>query len=54
MVGVIRLYLEPSEKLPEHMRPRFFTPVLDCMPDQAHGLRRRLQKQGYDVITVPL
>jgi hypothetical protein len=54
VVGVTRLYLEPSEKLPHHMRPASFVPVIDCMPEQARELQRRLRRQGYDVIAVPL
>lgn len=54
MVGVIRLYLEPSERLPPHMRPQSFVPIIDCNPDQARDLKRRLIRQGYSVIAVPL
>jgi hypothetical protein len=51
---IVRLYLEPSEKLPAHMRPQSFVPVIDCNPDQARELKRRLTRQGYHVIAVPL
>jgi hypothetical protein len=51
---MIRLYLEPSEKLPPHMRPQSFIPVIDCDPAQARDLKRRLQRQGYNVIAVPI
>jgi hypothetical protein len=54
VVGVTRLYLEPCEKLPHHMRPASFVPVIDCLPEQARELQRRLRRQGYDVIAVPL
>jgi hypothetical protein len=50
----MRLYLDPSEKLPHHMRPESFVPVIDCLPEQARELQRRLRRQGYDVIAVPL
>ena len=53
-MNVTRLYLEPNDKLPPHMRPESFVPVIDCTPDQARELQRRLRRQGYDVIAVPL
>ena len=53
-MGVVRLYLEPSERLPVSMRPEDFVPVIDCNPDQARDLKRRLVRQGYSVIAVPL
>jgi hypothetical protein len=54
VVGVVRLYLEPSERLPVSMRPHSFVPIIDCDPDQARDLKRRLVRQGYSVIAVPL
>jgi hypothetical protein len=53
-MNVTRLYLEPSDKLPHHMRPESLVPVIDCTPEQARELQRRLRRQGYDVIAVPL
>jgi hypothetical protein len=53
-MNVTRLYLEPSDKLPLSMRPESFVPVIDCTPEQARELQRRLRRQGYDVIAVPL
>jgi hypothetical protein len=54
VLGVTRLYLEPNDKLPPSMRPESFVPVIDCAPEQARELQRRLRRQGYDVIAVPL
>jgi hypothetical protein len=54
VVGVVRLYLEPSEKLPASMRPQSFVPIVDCAPEQARDLKRRLIRAGYTVIAVPL
>jgi hypothetical protein len=54
VVGVIRLYLELKEDLPRSNRPTVFTPVIDCNPAEAQQLKRRLQRQGYSVIAVPL
>jgi len=54
VVGVVRLYLEPSEKLPLSMRPADRMPIIDCNPEEARDLRRRLIRQGYSVTAVPL
>jgi len=54
MLGVIRLYLEPRPDLPASMRPQSFVPIIDCNPEQARDLKKRLNRQGYDVIAVPL
>ena len=54
MLGAVRLYLEPNEKLPLHRQPTGFMPVRDCSPEQAPELKRQLQKRGYTVIAVPL
>jgi hypothetical protein len=54
VVGCIRLYVEPSDKLPATMRPEAFVSVIDCNPEQARDLKRRLQRQGYEVLCVPL
>jgi len=54
MMGCIRLYIEPRETVPEHMRDQGFVPIIDCTAEQAHDLRRRLHRQGYEVIAVPL
>ena len=53
MVGVIRLYLEPDERR-RRVAPSSFVPIVDCAPEQAVELRRRLERQGYSVIAVPL
>jgi hypothetical protein len=53
-MGVVRLYLEPNEKLSPSMRPHSFVPVIDCNPEQATDLKRRLTRQGYTVFAVPL
>ena len=36
------------------MRPQSYVPIIDCNPEQARELKRRLQRQGYEVIAVPL
>ena len=53
-MGAVRLYLEPNGKLPQHRQPESITPILDCNPEQAAELKRRLQRRGYTVIAVPL
>ena len=54
MVGCVRLYLDARDDVPHHMRPQSYVPIIDCNPEQARDLKRRLQRQGYDVIAVPL
>jgi len=51
---MIRLYLEPSEKLPVSMQPQSFVPIIDCEPHDARDLKRRLIRAGYTVVAVPL
>jgi 2-keto-3-deoxy-6-phosphogluconate aldolase len=53
-MGLVRLYLEPSERLPVSMRTESFVPVIDCNPEQARDLKRCLVRQGFSVIAVPL
>jgi len=56
MIGIIRIYAELSSDVPEHLRPhkseRF--KVIDCDPHLVPEIRRRLKRQGYDIICVPL
>jgi len=54
VLGCVRLYLEPSAKLPAHMRPQSYVPIIDCDPEQAKALKGRLQRLGYTVLAVPL
>jgi len=54
VMSCVRLYLEPSDKLPPSMRPASFVPIIDCAPEQARDLKRRLIRQGYSVTAVPL
>lgn len=54
MVGVVRLYVEPNPRLPEHMRPDECQPVIDCCPTQARQVRRDLLRKGYSVVSVPI
>jgi len=55
MMGAVRLYLDLDEsKVPPSMRPHSYVPVIDCTPDQARDLKRRLIRQGYSVTLVAL
>ena len=54
MMGLVRLYVEPSESLPPQHVPDDYQPVIDLMPEHAPRVRRSLRKAGYDVISVPL
>ena len=55
VMGAVRLYLDLDEsKVPPSMRPHSYIPVIDCTPDQARDLKRRLIRQGYSVTLVAL
>jgi hypothetical protein len=54
MMGCVRLYLEVKESVPEQHRPPITTPIIDCDPEEAQFLKRRLQRRGYTVLAVPL
>jgi hypothetical protein len=54
MMGCVRLYLEIKEAVPEQHRPPITTPIIDCDPEEARYLKRRLQRLGYTVLAVPL
>ena len=56
MIGIIRIYAELSTEVPEPHRPhqRDAFKVIDCEPHLVPDIRRRLKRQGYDIICVPL
>lgn len=55
VLGCIRLYLEPDERLPEHSRPRAQAPaVVEVDPAQARAEARRWRRAGYRVAMVAL
>ena len=54
MVGIVRLYVQPGEKLPAANVPECFDRVLDLVPEEAQKMRKTLRRQGYEVIAVPL
>ena len=54
MMNAVRLYLEVREGIPEAHRPPITTPIIDCNPEEAAELKKRLQRRGYSVIAVPL
>jgi hypothetical protein len=54
MMGCVRLYLEVRESIPASHRPPIVTPIIDCDPEEAAALKRRLQRLGYTVLAVAL
>ena len=54
MMGLVRLYVEPGERLPAGHVPEDYQPVIDLMPEHSERVRKSLRRQGYDVIAVPL
>ena len=54
MVGIVRLYVQPGERLPAGHVPECFEQVLDLVPEEAQKMRKTLRRQGYEVISVPL
>jgi hypothetical protein len=56
VIGIIRIYAELSPEVPpahHPSRPDMFK-VIDCEPHHVPDIRRRLKRQGYDIICVPL
>jgi len=51
---VVRLYIEPRQDIPAHLRPPEHIPVIDVSPEQASELRKRLKRKGYDVHAFPI
>ena len=45
MMGLVRLYVEPSESLPPQHVPDDYRPVIDLMPEHAPRVRRSLRKR---------
>ena len=56
MIGIIRIYAELKSVVPAHNRPHKSEvfKVIDCEPHLVPEIRRRLQRQGYTIICVPL
>lgn len=54
MMGLVRLYVEPGENLPQQHVPDTYEPVIDVMPEHVQRVRKDLRRRGYDVISVPL
>jgi len=55
MVGIVRLYVQPRDYLPQSCIPDDFKPVVDCLnAEEADHLRSVLRSQGYEVLSVPL
>ncbi len=56
MIGIIRIYAEFAPEIPESTRPhpRELFKVIDCEPQLVPEIRRRLKRQGYNIICVPL
>jgi hypothetical protein len=56
VIGIVRIYAELSPEVPQPHhppRPEMFK-VIDCEPHHVPDIRRRLKRQGYDIICVPL
>ena len=54
MMGLVRLYVEPSGSLPLQHIPDDYQPVIDIVPEHAQRVRKDLRRRGYNVISVPL
>ena len=46
MMGLVRLYVEPSESLPAQHVPETYQPVIDLMPEQVHRVRKEFAQAG--------
>lgn len=54
MCGLTRLYLDVRESIPLEQRPPLRVRIIDCAPEDAAALKRRLQRRGYSVLAVAL
>ena len=54
MMGLVRIYIEPREGLPEGFLPEPYCPFVDCEEQDVHSIRKMMKSQGYDVICVPI
>ena len=54
MVGLVRMYIEPLEGIPEHISPEPYCPFIDAEEQDVHRLRKEWKTRGYDVICVPI
>ena len=54
MVGLVRIYIEPREGLPEGFLPEPYCPFVDCEEQDVYSIRKMMKSQGYDVICVPI
>ncbi len=54
MCSLMRLYLDPHEGLPDHMKPDDYPTVIDCEVHEVIHLKRYYQHKGYSVLVVPI
>jgi hypothetical protein len=54
LLGCIRLYLEPDERVPEANRRQHAPAVLEVSPEQARAEAKRWRRAGYRVAMVAL
>ena len=54
MVGLVRIYIEPREGLPEGFLPEPYCPFVDVKSKMFYSIRKMMKSQGYDVICVPI
>lgn len=54
MIGLVRLYIEPRDYIPDSMKPVTGDPVIDVEPDMVYTMRQELRRQGFEVIAIPI
>jgi hypothetical protein len=54
MCGVVRVYLEPDERLPESQRPLDWPTVVDYWPDEVRAAVKVWKRRGFQVLMVAL
>jgi hypothetical protein len=54
VINTVRLYLDHKAEVPAHMQPSEYPKVIDCSTADAHHIRRMYQRQGFEVIALPL
>lgn len=54
VIGVVRCYLEPDDRLPEDQRPPDWPTVVEYWPSEVRAAVRSWRRKGFRVLMVAL